>query len=158
MRQNIEDVSYNEEKVLKFKGCTVLFNTVHLYGKGGSILMGKYTTFFRTFILIIIIEGIFNIFCLGQDTTVEMIITIGADILFAGCMGVVSMYLLKSTQRELPLDTARDIMRSFSYEMDEDTDSITMRLPMYRSFFMGEISYNKTTGILTVPYFMQRKI
>lgn len=158
MRQNIEDVSYNEEKVLKFKGCTVFFNTVHLYGKGGSILMGKYTTFFRTFILIIIIEGIFNIFCLGQDTTVEMIITIGADILFAGCMGVVSMYLLKSTQRELPLDTARDIMRSFSYEVDEDTDSITMRLPMYRSFFMGEISYNKTTGILTVPYFMQRKI
>lgn len=158
MRQNIEDVSYNEEKVLKFKGCTVFFNTVHLYGKGGSILMGKYTTFFRTFILIIIIEGIFNIFCLGQDTTVEMIITIGADILFAGCMGVVSMYLLKSTQRELPLDTARDIMRSFSYEVDEDTDSITMRLPTYRSFFMGEISYNKTTGILTVPYFMQRKI
>lgn len=158
MRQNIEDVSYNEEKVLKFKGCTVFFNTVHLYGKGGSILMGKYTTFFRTFILIIIIEGIFNIFCLGQDTTVEMIITIGADILFAGCMGVVSMYLLKSTQRELPLDTARDIMRSFSYEVDEDKDSITMRLPMYRSFFMGEIFYNKTTGILTVPYFMQRKI
>ena len=158
MRQNIEDVSYNEEKVLKFKGCTVFFNTVHLYGKGGSILMGKYTTFFRTFILMIIIEGIFNIFCLGQDTTVEMIITIGADILFAGCMGVVSMYLLKSTQREMPLDTARDIMRSFSYEVDEDTDSITMRLPMYRSFFMGEISYNKTTGILTVPYFMQRKI
>ena len=120
--------------------------------------MSKYKVFFRTFIFFIIIERIFNIFCLGQDTTVEMIITIGADILFAGCMGVVSMYLLKSTQRELPLDTARDIMRSFSYEMDEDTDSITMRLPMYRSFFMGEISYNKTTGILTVPYFMQRKI
>lgn len=120
--------------------------------------MSKYKIFFRTFIFFIIIEGIFNIFCLGQDTTVEMIITIGADILFAGCMGVVSMYLLKSTQRELPLDTARDIMRSFSYEMDEDADSITMRLPMYRSFFMGEISYNKTTGILTAPYFLQRKI
>lgn len=124
----------------------------------GEILMSKYKIFFRTFIFFIIIEGIFNIFCLGQDTTVEMIITIGADILFAGCMGVVSMYLLKSTQRELPLDTARDIMRLFPYEMDEDADCITIRLPMYQRFFMEAISYNKNTGILTVPYFLQRKI
>lgn len=119
--------------------------------------MSKYKIFFRTFIFIVMIEGIFNIFCLGQDTTVEMIITIGADILFAGCMGVVSMYLLKSTQREMPLDTARDIMRLFPYEMDEDADCITIRLPMYQRFFMEAISYNKNTGILTAPYFLQRK-
>lgn len=119
--------------------------------------MSKYKIFFRTFIFIVMIEGIFNVFYLGQDTTVEMIITIGADILFAGCMGVVSMYLLKSTQRELPLDIARDIMRSFPYEMDEDADCITIRLPMYQRFFMEAISYNKNTGILTAPYFLQRK-
>lgn len=124
----------------------------------GEILMSKYKIFFRTFIFIVMIEGIFNVFYLGQDTTVEMIITIGADILFAGCMGVVSMYLLKSTQRALPLDTARDIMRLFPYEMDEDADCITIRLPMYQRFFMEAISYNKNTGILTAPYFLQRKI
>lgn len=123
----------------------------------GEILMNKYKIFFRTFIFIVMIEGIFNVFYLGQDTTVEMIITIGADILFAGCMGVVSMYLLKSTQRALPLDTARDIMRLFPYEMDEDADCITIRLPMYQRFFMEAISYNKNTGILTAPYFLQRK-
>lgn len=123
----------------------------------GEILMSKYKIFFRIFIFIVMIEGIFNVFYLGQDTTVEMIITIGADILFAGCMGVVSMYLLKSTQRELPLDTARDIMRLFPYEMDEDADCITIRLPLYQRFFMEAISYNKNTGILTAPYFLQRK-
>lgn len=120
--------------------------------------MSKYKIFFRTFIFIVMIEGIFNVFYLGQDTAVEMIITIGADILFAGCMGVVSMYFLKSTQQELPLDTAKDFMRSFSYEIDEDADSITIRLPMYQRFFMEAISYNKNTEILTVPYFLQRKI
>ncbi len=141
-------------KVYNSRGVTPILKLC-LYGE---ILMSKYKIFFRTFIFFIIIEGIFNIFCLGQDTTVEMIITIGADILFAGCMGVVSMYLLKSTQRELPLDTARDIMRLFPYEMDEDADCITIRLPMYQRFFMEAISYNKNTGILTAPYFLQRKI
>ncbi len=114
--------------------------------------MKNQSIFFRTFVVVAVIEMIFNLFDVIDGVSIEYFITMLADLFFAGMMGLVSIAFLRTIKREISYETVGKIIKKYSRDISEEGDRIIIRLSKYKSFFMGNIVYDKDKNIISGPY------
>ena len=114
--------------------------------------MKNQSIFLRTFIVVIVTEMIFNLFDVKNIVGVEYFITLIADLFFAGMMGLISVAFLHTIKREVSYEMAEKIMKQYSQNISDEDDKIIVRLSRYKSFFMGNVIYDKDRHILYGPY------
>ena len=114
--------------------------------------------FIRTFVFVLCVQMIFNIFDLTDGINVEFMITIFADIIFAVGRGFVSIYFLHTIKIEVSYNDALNIMKLYSKKIMVQEDKAIAYLSDYKSFFMGNMIYDKYTNFLYGPHIMLKNI
>jgi len=89
---------------------------------------------------------------LSAGQGVEYIITIIADLFFAGMMGLISVAFLYTIKREVSYEMAEKIMKQYSRNISGEDGKMIVHLSRYKSFFMGNVVYDKDRHIIYGPY------
>lgn len=120
--------------------------------------MKNQSIFLRTFVVVIVTEMVFNLFDVKDNVGIEYLITIIADLFFAGMMGLISVAFLHTIRREVSYEAAEKIIKQYSQNISGEDNKIIVHLSRYKSFLMGNVVYDKDEHIIYGPYVIINRI
>ena len=111
--------------------------------------MKNYKIFMRTFLVCIIVGIVFDVLFWSSKNImlIDIVGELVIDIIFG--LSVVTIY--KNKQSKMTLEEANCIIKRHSVEVIENDKSIVGKLGKYKSFFMGNFYYDKTSNVLSGP-------